>query len=147
MDIDMNYYEAIKDTLNKKNYSFIEDEGECSKIFIINTTIGKLPGMKIFLTYHDKNIVDVRCYVAASDIEREETRVKLIEKLNDLNFANRFVKFVVDDDDCVYGECSFIIYGSPEDAAKNTAMMVYLLKIICSDNLPEILKILWDDEE
>ena len=146
MDINMSYYEAIKNKLIEKEYSFIEDEGENSKIFVITMTMGILPGMKVFLTYHDKSIIDMRCYLALGDIEKEETQKQLIEKLNQLNFENRFVKFVVDDEDCVYGECSFMLYGTPEDAANHTTLMLYLLKVICSENIPEILNIFWDNE-
>lgn len=137
-------YEAIKTKLIEGEYSFIEDAH--SNVFVITTTVGMIPKMEVFITCYDKPIIEIWCCLVAGDIEKEETKNKLIAKLNELNSKHKLIKFVVHDNGYVYAEYTFMFCSEPVDVADYTMLIFDLIKISCDNTISEILEVLLENE-
>ena len=132
------YYKAIKEVFTQRGYDFLVDEGEHINGIIIEKNVGRASGTRILIGVNE-DVVMVRAYIVNTDIENLETRSKVIAKLNELNESSIFVKFAINDDNKVYIESNFVVYGEPCAAAKHTLKMFGIFNMFLDDSFSEIV--------
>lgn len=135
----LEYIEAIEENLKDFELDYVAHECEDGKLFVLHSFIGKIPGVKVILSVR-KDIANIRFYLSAEG--KEAAQMEIIKLLNELNDANRFLRFILDEDS-VYVDYSFGLYGDAETAAKHVMKMYASFIAICNEYLPKIMRILW----
>lgn len=99
-----------------------------------------------FISTDDDNDVRVRVYNLITDVSRER-RARVRDACDTINKKMRFLKFYLDDEDCVDIEYDFLM-ATPDDSLGEMAVeILYRAKSILDDEYPIFGRALYSDDE
>ena len=145
MDKTIEYYKVIEALLIAKGFDFLVEKREALYGFIV-TNYGNLgANEKVYLGVSGR-VVSIHAYVTENNLENAEKRIQVVDKLNELNQISSFTKFVLDNNNRVYLESTFLLFGDIKDVANHVSEMFLIFNQELDERTSEILQLINNKE-